>query len=87
MHDLGLAASGEQQKTDDVRLLLAVLADLSVEDAVQAGGLLAGQEAGQGGTPVPLQALLDSGFSGFRIGCGVSRIWMQAVTLVRSAGS
>ena len=44
-HDLAPATAGEQQEPDDISLLPAVLPGLRVQDAVEAGEFLAGQES------------------------------------------
>ena len=55
--DLAPAASGEQQKADDVGLRPAFLPGLPVQDPVQAGDLLPGQEPRELRAPVERDAL------------------------------
>ena len=55
--DLSLTASGEQQKADDVGLRPAFLPGLPVQDPVQAGDLLPGQEPRELRAPVERDAL------------------------------
>ena len=57
VHDLTLAAPGEQQKANDVRLLPPAFPGLPVEDTVQTADLLARQEAREPGSAVGPDAL------------------------------
>ena len=57
VHDFTLAAPGEQQKANDVRLLPAAFPGLPVENPVQTADLLSRQEAREPGSAVGPDAL------------------------------